>query len=257
MAYGMQFTSLNTPKVMYYAPPIPKWFKPELRGYNTLLRHVLYRNFIKMNTFVLVVGSVRTGKSYFALKFAEEYAKAEVYSGKKIIKPSREFDVQSQCSFYILPLLKWTYQNSDSVFVSDEIQLSMNPRQWYDTIHRIMNEFSQIQGFRRNLLIMTLPDISLIDKTLRHLLNYIVETKRQGRVKWYRWQVDHVTGEAMPFYIGHYSFKKPSNKTWQTYEDMKKEFNDKHLKGSIERLEAFIKPKEEITRNPMTDAWGK
>lgn len=216
-----------------YGKMIPKNFRPDLWN-NTLIRHILFRRHINMNTFVAVVGDVRSGKSYFSLRLAEQLS----------LEAKKKFDVKKQCSFEILPFLEWSRSATDSVYVLDEIQVSMSPREWYDTQHKIFNEFCDIQGFRRNVLIMPFPNISFIDKHLRFLINYIVRTLNQGLVKWYNVKTQPELGKNWLDFIGMYDYAIPSKETLDHYEAMKKKFCDDELDDYITTLKNRDKPSE-------------
>jgi len=219
---------------------IPEWFKPELKNKNTLLRHILYRRFLKMNTFVAVLGSVRSGKSYFALRYGE------LYMQEKKLK----FNVKTQCSFELLPFFEWSYSAEDSVYIIDELQISSNPRMWWLLQNRVMNQFCDIQGLRRNLLLLPFPHLKYIDKHLRPLINYIVVTVRQGKVKWYKVVSSHIKDKFKPLYIGSINVSLPKKEVIEDYESMKKQFTDEHLNTSIELLkkEKYI-PKWDVKLN--------
>lgn len=230
-----------------YGQMIPKNFKPHLRN-NTLLRHILYRQLKNMNTFVMCVGAVRTGKSYFCLRMAELYM--EEYKKK--------FDAEKQCSFDIKEFLKWSVTNIESCFIVDEVQLQMSPRQWYDVQHRVFNEFCDIQGWRKNTVFFPFPHIGFVDKHQRFLCNYIVRTLSAGRVLWYKVIHNPVLGKSFPDKIGTIKFSKPSPETIEIYEKMKKEFTDQHLQDSLEMLENLDKPaKRKVSGYSIEQAFNK
>jgi cell fate (sporulation/competence/biofilm development) regulator YlbF (YheA/YmcA/DUF963 family) len=208
-------------------------FRPDLKN-NTLLRHLIYRRSINMNSFVACVGNVRTGKSYFCLKYAEDYTK----------ECDKDFSVKNQCSFDILHFLKWSKDARDSAYVLDEIQLQMSPREWFDLQHRVFNAFCDVQGLRRNILLMPFPNISFIDKHLRFLINYIVRTTQQGKVLLFKLETRHELGKSWLNKIGSIRFKQPSEQVITDYEIMKKEFTDRHLDESIDLIETGGSPTE-------------
>ena len=237
MAQSIFATKFNTfaPKMMIYSQygkKIPPNFKPHLRS-NTLLRHIFYRQLKNMNSFVLVLGAVRSGKSWFAIKMAELFMKEQ----------KKEFSVKDQCGFDPVHFLKWSSTNEGSCYVLDEIQLSMGAREWYDTQHKIFNQFADIQGFRRNCLFLTLPNIAYVDKHLRFLMNYVVRTLHQGKVIWWKVKMREEVGKGWLDFVGSVKVSKPSKKITDDYEAEKKEFNDEHLRKSIEELENIGKPK--------------
>jgi len=217
-----------------FGKTIPDNFFPELKHNHTLLRHILFRRYKNMNTFIACVGNVRSGKSYFCLKYAELYMK---YT-------KQAFNVANQVSFNILPFLRWSQSCKDSSYVLDEIQLQMSPREWFNIQHKVFNAFCDIQGLRRNILLMPFPNISYIDKHLRFLLNYVVRTISQGKVVWFKVRTRHELGKSWLQRIGTIKFNKPTKHTMNVYEDVKKEFTDKHLAQSINILENYGTPTE-------------
>lgn len=232
--FAMKFSPLyqHMKSIHLHGTTIPKWFKPNLNN-NTLLRHILYRRSLKMNTFVSCVGAVRSGKSYFCLKYGELFMNDQ----------NKDFDVDKQCSFDLMPFLRWSQTQTNSVYVVDEIQVSMGTREWFDVQHRVFNTFADIQGLRGNLLLMPFPNISFIDKHLRFLINYVVHIKAQGFCHWYKVVAQHHLGKNWLQFIGSIKYKLPSKEVVEKYETMKKKFTDQHLKDSIAILENMDKPK--------------
>ena len=236
--FSMKFTTFKSRMriTSIYKGSIPDWFMPGLKD-NTLLRQIMWRREKGMNCFVAVLGNVRSGKSYFCLRFAELYSK---YSGK-------EFNVKEQVSFCDIPhFLRWSSTATDSVYVLDEVQLGMSPRRWYSLQNRIMNQFCDIQGLRRNLLLFPLPNISYIDKHLRFLLNYVCRTLHQGVLLWWRVNTRHELGKTWLDSMGSIKFQLPTQKTIEEYEELKKVFTDQHLQDSIDLIELAGKPDEKI-----------
>ncbi len=233
--FHMEFQPFNARQMIYsqYGKLIPRNFKPHLRN-NTLLRHTFYRQHRNQNTFILILGNVRSGKTYFALKMAELFMKEQ---GKK-------FSIKKQCSFDPIKFLKWSSTTECSCYVLDEIQLSMGAREWYDVQHRIFNQFADIQGFRRNCLFLTLPNIAYIDRHLRFLMNYVVRTLYQSKVIWWKVKMRHEVGKGWLDYVGSVKVSLPSKEVVDDYEAIKKIFNDEHLRTSIEILENIGKPKK-------------
>ena len=235
--FYMKFSDFNSRMKVtsLYKTGIPPDFRKDLINKNTLLRQILWRRERGMNCFTACLGGVRTSKSYFCLKYAELYAEA---SGK-------EFNVKKQVSFCNIPhFLKWSMKNTDSVYVLDEVQIGMSPRQWFSMQNRVFNNFCDVMGLKRNLLLMPFPNISYIDKHLRFLLNYVCRTIRQGLVLWWRVNTRHELGKTWLDSMGSIKFKLPTQKTIEEYEELKKEFTDQHLQESIDLLDRAGRPDE-------------
>ena len=238
----MKFRPFTSPFVLHEPGSlgIPKDFHPELKLRNfDLMRMLLFRQTKSMNTFIIVVGSPRTSKSYFAMKIAELYSE---YGDKK-------FDVEKQLSFDLKPFIEWSQEATDSIFILDEIGVNLSPDQWWDIQSRIMRRFTQIQGFRSNVLLMVCPSVIFLQKSFRFLSSFGVETVAQGLVKWYKINMRQLHGKGYLNYMGHIKFSEPSKETLEKYEAMKKEFNDKMLAEDLEYLRSidpeFQKQEEE------------
>ena len=208
---------------------IPHWFLP---NETYLARAILYRQKLKMNTFVLVVGNPRTSKSWFTLRMCEELSRIM----------GVDFDVDKQLTFSdIKKFLVWSQGSSESIFCLDETGTTLSPEQFWDLEQRVMRRFVQVQGLRRNILFWTLPSIVFIQKRFRFLCNYAVKTLRQGCVNVYKVEVDQLLGKGYPAYRETINFKTPSKDLVEKYEAMKKEWTDKDLDTDINFLEELGK----------------
>jgi hypothetical protein len=230
--FSMNFSPfLVTNKVIYRGVRIPSNFQPELKNY-TLMRHVLYRQYKMMNTFIIVVGSVRSGKSYFALKFAEDYSRLK----------GEQFDVEKQCSFDVKPFLIWSKGNTGNIYILEEVSSSLNPTEWFTIQTKIMRNFCFCQGFRTNVLVMTLPNVAFLLKAIRWMSNYVVETISQGYISVSKITMNHTRGIGFPEFIGTVRVSLPSKDIIDKYEMMKKEWNDLHLQQDLDYLDMLEKP---------------
>ena len=202
---------------------IPETFYPKAPFF---IRHILWRRSLNMNSIILIVGGVRTGKSYMGLKIAECYCDI-------LAKP---FDVNKQCSFEIIPFLKWSQEATDSIFVLDEVGISLSPNEWFTVQSKIFRNFAQAQGFRRNVMILVLPNTAFLLKSIRFMCNYILETKSQGKGFVKKLIMDHTKGKGYIQNLGMIIFSLPRKSTIGPYEIMKKDWNDRMLKEDIEEL---------------------
>ncbi len=190
-------------------------------------RHLLYRRQLRMNSIILICGQVRTGKSWLAIKMGELYSKL---IGKK-------FDVSNQCSFDLIPFLKWSVENSDSVYILEEVGSSLPSTDWMSLQSKIFRNFTQTQGFRGNVLIMTLPDPSTLVKSVKNQVNYLIITGNQGFAIIYKMRMDYFREKMKPRRISTLRAKRPSKKNIDAYELMKKNWNNRMLKDDIGILE--------------------
>jgi hypothetical protein len=239
--FETNFMPFESNRIIYFTDPIPPDFYPNSYF---LMRQILWRQHQNMNSFILIVGSVRSGKSYFGLKFSEDYCNIS----------NIQYDVNKQCSFDIKPFLYWSKDAHDNIFMLDEIQASLSPQDWYSVLARVFNVFCQCQGFRRNVLIMTLPNVAFLLKSIRFMCNYIIETMSQGNVSIRKLSMNHALGKGYLEFIGTIHFRKPSYNTLQDYENMKKDWNDKRLVSDINYIEMLERPSDyEIKRQKYFD----
>jgi len=214
---------------------IPDWFYSKAPFF---LRHILWRRHLNMNSIILIVGGVRTGKSYMGLKIAETYCKLL----------NKKFDVNKQCSFDIIPFLKWSQDETDNVFVLDEVGVNLNPQEWYSVQSRVFRNFTQAQGYLRNVMILVLPNISFLLKSIRFMCNYVLETRNQGKGFIRKVAMDHSRGKGYLMNIGSIKFSLPSKETIKEYEKMKKIWNKEHLKEDIQYLLIDKEKKQRVIR---------
>lgn len=235
--FAMEFSRLKMHRKYEYASRgvIPKWFYPKAPFF---IRHILWRRNNNMNTIILIVGGVRTGKSYMGLKIAETYCKI-------LEKP---FDVNEQCSFDIIPFLKWSQKEMDNIYVLDEVGVNLNPQEWYSQQSRVFRNFTQAQGFRRNVMVLVLPNASFLLKSIRFMINYMIETRHQGKGYIRKVCMDHSRGKGWLMNIGSIKFSLPTKKTVDFYEQMKKKWNDGRLAEDIEWLKRDEEKKKATLR---------
>jgi hypothetical protein len=232
----MNFSQFKSEQTLYFTHDvnIPKDFYPD---YPYILRATLYRSKkLNSNTFLLIVGSPRTSKSYCAMKFAELYCKGI----------GKEFDVDKQLTFDdIKKFLIWSQDVTDDIFILDETGTSLSPDVWYTLASRIMRKFIQTQGFRRNVLVWVLPSVIFLQKKFSFMSNYAIKTIRQGLVSQHKILFDQLSAKGRPDWIGeNWKFTLPKSETIEKYEQMKKEWNDLKLKEDINWLEELERPYE-------------
>jgi len=234
--FEMNFSSFTTfmegTIYLFNDMEIPKFFFPN-EPY--IVRASLYRQKKNMNSFILIVGGVRTGKSYTGIKVAQ---RIEMLNGKV-------FDVQKQLTFDdVKKFLLWSRNAEGSVFVLDETGTSLSPELFWSLQQRIMRRFAQTQGFRKNILIWILPSIVFIQKGFRFLTNYAIKTRNQGLVEVYKIVIDQLQGKGFPDRIERMRVDMLDPETIEKYEAMKKEWNDQDLQSEINFLDDLNKPTE-------------
>lgn len=209
--------------------PIPNDFYPDMPY---LLRAVLYRNKMNMNTFILSVGGPRTSKSYGAMKIVEVYLNTL----------GKEFVVQEQLTFDdIKKFFKWSQGANSSAFILDETGSTMSPDQFWSMTSRLMRKFVQTQGFRKNLVVWVMPNICFLQKNFRFMCNYALKTLSQGTAEVYKVVVDQLLGKGYPDRIETLTYGYPSKKVCDEYENMKVNWNDITLADDIAFLDKMEK----------------
>jgi predicted Zn-ribbon and HTH transcriptional regulator len=232
--FAMTFTGFNTNKRILFqnSMAITKNFYPDEIQ---LMRFILYRKKINMNTLILICGNVRTGKSYDAMILAQNYARI---TGKP-------FKVEESLSFDLMPFLKWSKYSKEGFYILDEVGNTLNAQDWYLIQSKIMRNFIFAQGFRKNILALILPSAMSLNKTIRFMMNYVIETVNQGYAKWYKIYMKHSIGKAHMIPMGGIRFpiESLSKETIQAYELMKKDWNDKELKEDIDYMDGLKETK--------------
>ncbi len=220
---------------------LPDDFRPKVP---MLFRHLLYRFKLNYTTLILIVGQIRTGKSYLAMKIAEKYCKLL----------NKEFDIEKQLSFDLLPFLEWAKSGvKDSVFILDEVgtKESLSSLNWYDPLSITVNDFLQTQGFRRNVVILVLPNASFLLKKIRFMMNYVIETKYQGYGYIKRLSMDNIRSKGYYSNMGVIKYKKPKKKTCNIYEEIKLHWNNEKLDRDINNLRGINLKKAQDRAGPV------
>ena len=225
--FSMNFSRLNQfiKREFKSRANIPSYFYPTAPFF---IRHLLWRKKLNMATIILIVGSIRSGKSYLGLKLCEIYSKWAKLPA---------FDVKKQFSFDVLPFLRWSKTATDSIYGLDEIGVNLPPREWYSIQSKIFSNFTQTQGFRRNVLIMMLPNAKFLLSSIRIMCNYIIIMRTQGRGFILKQKIDHIKGKPYYMSLGLIKSSLPNKKNIEIYEKIKKDWNNKRLEDDIKELE--------------------
>lgn len=230
--FEMNFSDFGVERTINYYRDvgIPENFYPDKPF---ILRALLYRLKLNMNTFILIVGNPRSGKSVDAIKIAEEFCGLS----------GQVFCVEEQLTFDdVRKFLMWSINARESIFILDETGTSLAPDQFWSLQQRIMRRFCQVGGFRKNVLIWVLPSIAFIQKGFRFLANYAMLTKRQGMVDVYKVVVNQLIGKGFPDKIETMKVAMPSEETWKKYTGMKDTWNDVDLKKEIASIDKELHP---------------
>jgi len=191
----------------------------------------------------LFIGRVGTGKSYSALKMAEN------------LDPSFNID---RIVFNIPALLDLAQKlQPGNVIIFDEAGISGSNRNSYmNTLNKSLSFLLQTWRHRQIILFVTIPDIAFIDKGVRKMFDIVLESK--GVVKKRKIvkmavkfvQVNFQSGKAYfksprsSSHIVNTEIGKPSLKLINRYEKAKTNFTTELYKS----IQADLKPEEKKTK---------
>jgi len=175
------------------------------------------------DSIVVVVGEKRSGKSYFCMKTAEDLAN----------KWGVKFNVDNV--FYeIEDLLKFMYNNTDSMGIVEEAGFFLNAQEWASIENKIVRNMTQTQGFRRNIIFFNLPHFAFLNKTMRLMTNFGIETIGRGKVVVKKVNPNYLEGDGYFTKLETIEFGLPSKELVQKYEEKKKIYNDVWIQQDIE-----------------------
>jgi hypothetical protein len=214
------------------------------------------------NFFMIIVGGVGTGKSYSALRLAEQL--------------DESFTIE-RCCFKALPFMRKIKEFQDLVerenisikgkaVLWDELGVEHNAREFMTISNRVINFFFQTSRALNLIVIMTVPYLSYVDSATRKLAHCIAETqginhrKKQATLKIKFLQVAPFTGKEYPKYLRytknnrHFKIERikvsmPSPELAEPYEIEKKKYLSELYTDGINRIErAEQKQKRQNTR---------
>ncbi len=109
----------------------------------------------------------------------------------------------------------------DGVFVLDEVGVksSLSSMSWYDPLSIAISDYLQTQGYRRNLLILVLPNASFLLKKIRFMMNYVIETKFQGLGYVKKLSMDNIRSKGYYMNMGAIKWKLPKVKIFLSFFD--------------------------------------
>lgn len=197
------------------------------------------------DSIIVVVGQKRTGKSWSAIKLAEVL--------------DRNFNVDEGLYFEPSPFLKYFNTVENKVVIFDEGSESYDSRTWYDIQNKIFNSLLTREGFRRNIIILTLPVLSDLDKRAIRLSTFLItmmgfnKEKEMAFGNVYRLKLFDLQGKTFPMNIQTMRFGKASQKNLEAYEKMKRDWNKVKSDENIELLEMLENPEYSRRKIPYSD----
>lgn len=188
----------------------------------------------QQDSIIIIVGQKRTGKSVGAIKIAET------------IDPN--FNVEEGLFFEPSPFLKYFNSAYDKVIIFDEGSESYDRRSWWEIQNRVFNSLLTREGFRRHVLIITLPVLSDLDARAVRLSSFLVTMygfnveKKFSIGDVYRLKLAHLLGKTMPMHVQTLKLNLPSATNLDKYGKMKVDWNAIKSQQNIDILEQLENP---------------
>lgn len=218
------------------------------------------------NVTMIIVGDTGSGKSYAALSLASDVSTivAEIKGGK----PSDYFDVEKNISviniekfFDVLDnVQKW------NTVILDDAGIGINARKFMDVINITMNNILQTYRTLNLFTILTVPQMFLIDKVSRSLVNYYCEmdgmaAKDVSYGKMFELQKKSRLGSAGKLFYVYprmnaikaigVLFKKPPEYICKAYDPLREQGALEYKTKSIESLKETTNPKAKQATPPL------
>lgn len=223
---------------------------------NLFLDLVKMRQEKNMDSVIVVVGERRSGKSYGAITIAEKLSKM---MGKKFIVATNMF-------FEPIEFLKRFNQIEKEVIILDEASESIDSRQWYDIANKIFNSLIMREGFKNNVIIMTFPVLSDLDKRALRLSSHLITMlghNSEQKVSYgmaYRLKPIHLMGKSSPRKIQLLKIGLPTDENRTVYDQMKRDWNAKKSGDNITTMEMLLDPetfKKPLPRDDYIEAFRR
>lgn len=211
----------------------------DLDNPNLFLDLVQMRKERKKDSVIIIVGERRSGKSFSAIKLAEKICER---NGKK-------FDVRTNLFFEPIDFLKRFNEIEDDVIILDEASEHIDRRSWWDIQNKIFSSLITREGFRRNVVILTFPVLSDLDKRAIRLSSHLVtmfgidHDKQISYGMAYKLKLYHLKGEIFPQGIQMLRLSKATEHNIEEYSKMKVEWNKGVSDTNIAIMEEIENPK--------------
>lgn len=214
------------------------------------------------NWLCTIVGGTGTGKSYSALAIAK--AIDPTFNSSRVVFTPQEF----------VKIITEGNLKSGQMVIYDEAGIGLDSRSWFSIQNKALNYI--LQTFRRDNVgvILTVPDLTFIDKNARKLMHTLIETQKLRRkskrayVKWFNLSVakrhdkiyflypKYVDSTGKMTTINHVRIKMPPQDLIADYEIRKKEFVDA-LKRDMYTELTDAKTHKKLTKQVLTKLMKK
>ena len=143
--------------------------RSKMKHKSFFLNHLQNRIKRNGNALIGIVGDTGSGKSYFAMNIAES------------IDP--KFNVSNITFTPSSFLEKVKTCKPNQVIIMDDAGLTIPARQFYSMSNQFISTALETCRFKNQILIMTMPTLSMIDKNARRLMNYVFWMKSIDRTR--------------------------------------------------------------------------
>ncbi len=218
------------------------------------------------NITMIIVGNTGSGKSYASLSLANDVSTlvAEIKGGK----PSDYFDVEKNISVINVEKFFDVLDNAQkwNTVILDDAGIGINARKFMDVINITMNNILQTYRTLNLFTILTVPQMFLIDKVSRSLVNYYCEMDGMiiGDVsygKMFELQKKSRLGSAGKLFYVYprmnavkaigVLFKKPPEYICKAYDPLREQGALEYKTKSIEALKETTNPKAKKVTEPL------
>jgi len=184
---------------------------------------------------IAITGAQGTGKSYDGIALSKEVVKYTL--------PKRKFSLDN-VAFTTQEFFR-IYNNKDltpegDYILFEEIGVNANAKDALTSINKVLGKISQTLRYRKLIIILTAPDLSFIDKTLRKQMHFWLETdKKFSKKKGY--------STVKPFIVkniqrtGDLHFIYPKNTDGNQVRELRIPELDESLAEEYERKQKYYK----------------
>jgi len=216
-----------------------------------IIKHIQNQITRNRNFVGIFVGRVGTGKSYSAMRFAEQLDPE--FSEERVF-----FKVED-----LLETINAGTLKAGNVIILDEGGIAVSNRQHYmDKFNKAMSYLLQTWRHRNIIMFVTVPDIAFVDAGIRKMFDAIIECKevlkkkKVVRISWKFIQVNTQSGKAyfhnprLGMSVINLEVKKPHFMLIRRYEKKKTDFTTNLYDSLKDRLEPD-KPKVNEARERL------
>jgi len=239
------------------------------KSQQAIIKRIFNRVDSGKNALIAVTGATGSGKSYAVLSLQIGlylYQKGELpsldYTKLHCLFKAKDF-LQEMMRKDLKPMECWMY---------DESGVDINSKNHATNYNKVMNFLVQTFRHLQQVVFFTLPSFSFLDKSIRKMIHYKMETvkinksKKMNKCKFFRLQYnerqDKVYFHRIKTQKGKYSAflsgvntLLPPTEFWKQYEEQKEEFNTAYKQKLMNILEVVEQKenRETLSTRELTD----